>query len=169
MADAVRRIEPVPLAPVEFAGAKVALEPPLARYSLRARDADLLERLIGGGLPRAIGSSSDGIICLGPDEWLMRMPLETSAPGKLGDPVSVVDVSDRQIAIAVEGQRAAEVIQGGNPLDLSKFPVGNGKRTIFEGVEIILIRESENRYIIEVWRSFAEFVWGVLTKSASEL
>ncbi|WFL77344.1 sarcosine oxidase subunit gamma family protein [Altererythrobacter arenosus] len=169
MAEALRRTEPVPASPVEFVGARVALEPPMARYSLRAREADLLDRVIGGGLPRAIGSTSDGIICLGPDEWLMRVPMGTAAPGRPGEAVSVVDVSERQVAIAVEGARAVEVLRGGNPLDLENFPVGSGKRTIFEGVEIVLIRESETRFVVEVWRSFAEFVWGVLVKSASEL
>lgn len=168
MADALRRNEPVPLAPAEFVGVKVALEPPLARYSLRARDADKLDRLIGGGLPRAIGSTIDGIVCLGPDEWLMRVPTGTAAPGRPGEAVSVVDVSERQVAIAVEGVRAVEVLRGGCPLDLDNFPVGNGKRTIFEGVEIVLIRESETHFVVEVWRSFAEFVWGVLVKAASE-
>ena len=168
MADALRRNEPVPLAPVEFVGAKVALEPPMARYSLRARDADLLDRIIGGGLPQRIGATSDGIVCLGPDEWLMRVPTGTAAPGRPGETISVVDVSERQVAIAVEGARAVEVLRGGNPLDLENFPVGSGKRTIFEGVEIILLRESETRFVVEVWRSFAEFVWGVLVKAASE-
>ena len=169
MADALRRDEPVPLSHVGSAAAKVALEPPLVRYSLRARDADLLDRIIGTSLPRAIGAAKDGIICLGPDEWLMRGPVGTAVSGQPGEAVSVVDISERQVAIAVEGERAIEVLRGGSPLDLDNFPVGSGKRTIFEGVEIILIREDETRFVVEVWRSFAEFVWGVLTKSASEV
>lgn len=169
MADTLQRTEPVPLSPLEVVGARIALEPPMARYSLRARDADALDKIIGGGLPRGIGATCEDMVCLGPDEWLMRAPRGTAPPGRKGDPVSVVDVSERQVAISVEGSRVVDVLQGGNPLDLAKFPVGSGKRTIFEGVEIILIRESETRFVVEVWRSFAEFVWGVLEKSASEL
>ena len=169
MADALRRDELVQLTPVEFAGAKVALESAVVRYSLRARNADLLERIIGRSLPRTIGATSEGIICLGPDEWLMRGPVGAAPSSQPGEAVSVVDISERQVAIAVEGERAVEVLSGGSPLDLDNFPVGSGKRTIFEGVEIILLRESETRFVIEVWRSFAEFVWGVLTKVASEL
>ncbi|ANU06464.1 sarcosine oxidase subunit gamma [Paraurantiacibacter namhicola] len=168
MAEALRRSEPVPLAPAEFAGVTIALEPPMARYSLRARDPALLDKAIGGVLPRKIGSIGDGIICLGPDEWLMRMPAGTAAPGKPGEPLSVVDVSERQVAISIEGPRAVEVLRRGNPLDLENFPVGSGKRTVFEATEIVLIRETDTRFVIEVWRSFAEFVWGVLVKAATE-
>ena len=169
MADTLVRNEPIPTAPAGFAGASVALRPPVARYSLRARDADLLGRMIGRELPRGIGQISGGILRLGPDEWLWRAPAGTPMPDAPGEPVSIADVSERQIAIAVDGSRAVEVIQSGNPLDLANYPVGSGKRTIFEGVEILLIRESETRFVVEVWRSFAEFVWGVLVKAASEL
>ncbi len=169
MVDALVRNEPVPTVPAHFDAATVSLEPPLARYSLRARDAGQLDALLPGTLPRRIGTMADGVLCIGPDEWLWRAPAGTAMPDASGQPVSIVDVSERQIAIAVEGPRAVEVVQSGNPLDLANFPVGSGKRTIFEGVEILLIRESETRFVIEVWRSFAEFTWGVLVKAASEL
>ena len=168
MPDALARTEPVPLEAVKFTGASVALEQPLTRYSLRARDRAMLEEVTGRALPDQIGAISNDALMLGPDEWLLRLPVGTHFPSGGDQPVSVVDISERQVAIAVEGARAVEVLQGGNPLDLERFPVGSGKRTIFEGVEITLIRESENRFIVEVWRSFADFVWGVLVKSASE-
>lgn len=168
MADALRRHEPVPLEDVEFVGVKIALEPPMARYSLRTRDHSTLEQVLGRNLPERIGHISDDALMLGPDEWLLRLPAGGTIAMGEGQPVSVVEISERQIAIAIEGPRAAEVLQGGNPLDLPQFPVSSGKRTIFEGVEIVLIRESETRFVLEVWRSFADFVWGVLAKSASE-
>ena len=167
MADALARSEPVPTEATRFEGVTIALEPPLSRYSLRARDRAALEVLLGRSLPAAIGAIDDGILCLGPDEWLMRANAGGDLPDGSGQPVSVVDISERQIAVSVDGARAVEVLRGGNPLDLENFPVGSGKRTIFEGVEIVLIRESETRFAVEVWRSFAEFVWGVLVKTAS--
>ena len=168
MADTLARSEPVSTQPAEFAGVTIALEPPMGRWSLRARDAAALEAALGRSLPQTIGAMHEGALMLGPDEWLLRTPAATRLPATDGKPISIVEVSERQVAISVDGPRAIEVIQGGNPLDLAKFAVGTGKRTIFEGVEIVLIREGETRFIVEVWRSFAEFVRGVLVKSASE-
>ena len=168
MADALARHEPVPAQPVEFPGVTIALAPPMKRWSLRARNAGVMAVALGRTVPETIGGIEDGALMLGPDEWLLRLSEDTDIDAATDTPVSIVDVSERQIAIVIEGRRAVEVIQGGNPLDLAKFPVGTGKRTIFEGVEIVLIREGETRFVIEVWRSFAEFVWGVLAKSASE-
>ncbi|WP_299193678.1 sarcosine oxidase subunit gamma family protein [uncultured Erythrobacter sp.] len=168
MADLPLRTEPVPIEPATFANVTIALAPPMARYSLRARDASLLEKAIGRKLPSEIGAISDDALMLGPDEWLLRLPGNTPLALGEGAPVSITDVSERQIAIVVEGASAVQVLQGANPLDLANFPVGNGKRTIFDGVEILLIRETETRFVVEVWRSFAEFVWGTLVKCASE-
>lgn len=168
MADTIVRTEPVPTEPAHFEGVTIALEPPMARHSLRARDAATLDALLGSAVPRAIGAMSDGVLCLGPDEWLLRAPAGTDIPDGAGQPLSVVDVSDRQIAVSIDGALAVSVLLAGNPLDLANFPVGTGKRTIFEGVEIVLIRESETRFVVETWRSFAEHVHGVLIKAASE-
>ncbi len=168
MAEALARNEPVPMEPAVFDGVTVALEPPMARYSLRARDQKALEAALGRSVSGSIGAIEDGVLCLGPDEWLLRAAEGLDAAAAAGKSVSIVDVSERQVAIVVDGPRAVQVLQGGNPLDLAQFPVGTGKRTIFEAVEIILIRESETRFVVEVWRSFADFVWGVLVKAASE-
>lgn len=167
MSDELFRHEPVPVEPLRFDNVTICLDPPLARYSMRARTAEYLDLCIDGALPRSIGAISDGALCLGPDEWLWRAPAGTKMPNSGGQaPVSIVDISERQIAISVSGAAAVEILQSGNPLDLAKFAVGTGKRTVFEGVEVILIRESETRFVVEVWRSFAEFVWGVLVKAA---
>ncbi len=168
MAKSIARSEPVPSAPLAFNGATVALEPPLARYSLRARNAAGMESILGRSIPHRIGETADGISCLGPDEWLWRAAFGTSMPDGSGAPVSVVDISERQVAISIEGPRALDVLLSGNPLDLEKFAIGRAVRTIFEGAEIILIREGDERFVIEVWRSFAEFVWGVVVKAAAE-
>jgi sarcosine oxidase subunit gamma len=55
----------------------------------------------------------------------------------------------------------------GCPLDLDRFVVGRATRTIYETVEIILIRETEDRFHVEVWRSFASWLWTALTTTAS--
>jgi sarcosine oxidase, subunit gamma len=66
----------------------------------------------------------------------------------------------------VEGPRSAEILNAGCPLDLDRFAVGRATRTIFETVEIVLLRLSEDRFHVEVWRSFAPWMWTALTTAA---
>ncbi|MFM2409210.1 MAG: hypothetical protein RL481_38, partial [Pseudomonadota bacterium] len=101
------------------------------------------------------------------DEWLLLADPGAAMPTGAGLPVAITDVSDRSIGIQVEGPRAAALIMTGCPQDLDRFPVGKASRTIFETVEIILIREAEHRFHIEVWRSFAPWLWTALTEAAS--
>lgn len=130
----------------------------MARYSLRARDAAVLAGVIGRELPAKIGTTVGPIACLGPDEWLLRLPVgETVATGE-GQPVSVVDISERSVGYVLEGPRAIEVIEAGCPRDVRKLAVGAAVRTVWEGVEILLFREAEQRYVVEVWRSFAPWL-----------
>jgi sarcosine oxidase subunit gamma len=66
----------------------------------------------------------------------------------------------------LEGAPAREVLNAGCPLDLERFAVGRTVRTIYEGVEIILSREAEARWTVDVWRSFAEWLWLALSSAA---
>jgi len=54
----------------------------------------------------------------------------------------------------------------GCPLDLNQFAVGRATRTIYETVEIIILREAEDRFHVEVWRSFSEWLWTAMTTVA---
>jgi sarcosine oxidase subunit gamma len=54
----------------------------------------------------------------------------------------------------------------GCPLDLSQFAVGRVARTMYETVEIILIRDAEDRFHVEVWRSFSAWLWMAMTMAA---
>lgn len=167
MSDLPFRAEPVPTTPFLAEGVSISLAPPMARYSLRARQGQALETLLGVKVPKKIGATHDGIACLGPDEWLLRAELGTTIATGNGLPVAITDISERSICVVVEGPRAAEIIMAGCPLDLDHFAVGRTTRTIFETVEIILIRESDERFHVEVWRSFASWLWTALTTGAS--
>ena len=74
MVDSAVRTAPVPAEAVEFPGVSIALGAPLARWSLRARDAKALAKVVGHKVPAKIGTSDGGMACLGPDEWLLRLP-----------------------------------------------------------------------------------------------
>jgi sarcosine oxidase subunit gamma len=169
MSDLATRTAPVPAETAEFPGVSIALAPPLARWSLRARDPAALAKAIGHKVPGKIGESLGGMLCLGPDEWLLRLPGGATIPMGEGLPLSVVDISERAVTFLLEGPRAIEVLSSGCPRDLSKFAVGYGSRTIYETVEIVLVREAEARWSVDVWRSFAPWLWTGLTTAASHL
>ena len=167
MSDVLTRTEPVPTVPVIVDGVAISLAPPMARYSMRARQGQALETLLGVKVPKKIGETEVGLTCLGPDEWLMRAEVDTSIPTGAGLPVAITNVSERSVCLVVEGSRAAAIIMSGCPQDLDQFAVGKASRTIFETVEIILIREAEERFHLEVWRSFAPWLWTALVEAAS--
>jgi sarcosine oxidase, subunit gamma len=167
MSEALARSEPVPTQPFVADHVKISLAPPMARYSLRARQGQALETLLGVKVPKKIGAAEGSIVCLGPDEWLMRTEAGIRVQTGAGLAASVTDVSDRSICLIVEGPQAAQLIMSGCPQDLDRFPVGKASRTIYETVEIILIRETEDRFHVEVWRSFASWLWTALTEAAS--
>jgi len=169
MSDTLVRSEPVAVEAFVGGGVKIALAQPMARFSLRARQAQALETVLGIKLPKRIGETEGGAACLGPDEWLLRAPLGTSLATGAGLPVAITEVSERSVCLIVEGARAAEVIAAGCPLDLDRFAPGRATRTVFETVEIILLRTGEDRFEVEVWRSFAPWLRTALETAAAQL
>lgn len=168
MSDVLTRTEPVPTD--ALAGNQITLRaaPPMTRFSLRARCAADLKDILGFAPPGQIGASAGGVACLGPDEWLWRAPDRTPMPDANGRLVAITDISHRQIGIIIEGPRAVDVLCAGCPLDLAGFAIGRVTRTIFETVEIIVEREAADRFHVEVWRSFAPYLWAALTSVAGE-
>jgi sarcosine oxidase subunit gamma len=123
---------------------------------------------------RSVPIDGGAALWLGPDEYLLLLGHGRGAavPGAFAGhagPFSLVDVSHRQIALSVSGTDAAAVLAGGVPLDLAAdaFPVGTVARTIFEKAEIVLWRRGEDRWHLEVARSFAPYVRDLLTVIAS--
>ena len=115
---------------------------------------------------------------LGPDEWLLDAGNEApetffaAAQRELGALAhSLVDVSHRSMRIAITGSHSAYVLNHGCPLDLSlkAFPVGMCTRTIFGKATIMLWRPEESAFRLDVWRSFAPYVWQLLDEARSEL
>lgn len=132
---------------------------------------------------RAEISAGRASLWLGPDEYLLIDSGEASGldthtadlarrlEAALGTvPHALVDVSHRQIGIEVHGVHAAELLYGACPLDLdiSRFPVGMCTRTVFAKAEIVLWRTGEQSFHIEVWRSFSDYVTGLLAVIAQD-
>jgi sarcosine oxidase subunit gamma len=115
---------------------------------------------------------------LGPDEHLLLAPSDDTATlgaalatALSGFPHSLVDVSHRQVGLELRGADSAWLLNAGCPLDLhpSAFPVGMCTRTVFLKAEIVLWRTGADSFHLEVWRSFTDYVVGVLNEVAREL
>jgi sarcosine oxidase, subunit gamma len=160
-----------------------------ARWSLRIheRDAARLKTVAGFQLDLPINRfhAHDGRMAtrIGPDEWLLLAPeadaeiitVELSAALK-DQHHALVDVSHRNVAFAVSGPAAANVLNAGCPLDLhaDQFPPGMATRTLLGKCEILLFRTDDGAigttpaFRVECWRSFATYVNAFLSESARE-
>ena len=157
-------------------GVTLADAGPASRFVLRGSEAAAAaSEPFGVAIPttslRAGEGSGRAALWLGPDEWLLLGAAHETAAiqsaleqAMAGVPHSLVDVSHRQMGIAVEGPGAALALNAAVPLDLSAeaFPAGMCARTIFEKAEIVLWRTGPERFHLEVWRSFAPYVWEIL-------
>ena len=120
---------------------------------------------------RANAADGRAALWLGPEEHLLLAPAGDAptlvadlATALAGIPHSLVDVSQRQIALRVSGPDASAILNSGCPLDLdpAAFPPGMCARTIFHKAEIVLWRKAAEEYHLEIWRSFSDYVRGLL-------
>ena len=158
--------------------------PPASRHILRGRPRAVLAAgaAFGAALPqqacRAVAiEHGRAALWLGPDEWLLLAspadgPALAAALGHAmaGLPHSLVDVSHRQVGIEAAGPEAAAALNAGCPLDLDEtaFPVGMCTRTVLAKAEIVLWRTEPDVFRVEVWRSFADYVWLLLEEASRE-
>ncbi|ATE64219.1 sarcosine oxidase subunit gamma [Rhizorhabdus dicambivorans] len=112
-------------------------------------------------------SSRDGrhALKLGPDEWLLIAQTADAADGLAAlarsTPLSLVEISDRELAWELSGDNAAQVLAAGCPLDLAdaSFPPGRATRTVYGHAEIVLWRPgAERAWQVRALRSFASYL-----------
>jgi len=164
---------------ITAAAARVAVLPPAERISLRARAGSVLSlsKALGLTLPaKPKTSASKGgrtALWLGPDEWLV---IDETGKSPVGDCAKVkalhsaVDISHRNVALAVTGPGAEATLSAGCPQDLSlsAFPVGAASRTVLGKVEIVLLRTAPDAFRVECWRSFSDYVFEFLGEAARD-
>jgi sarcosine oxidase, subunit gamma len=158
--------------------------PPAARWVLhgdaqaRARAAPVWGVGFSETACRAVRRAERATLWLGPDEYLLldlaaqdASATAAAIEDALRDaPHALVDVSHRQFALEVSGPHAEVILRGACPLDLhiSQFPVGMCTRTVLAKADITLWRTREDAFHLEVWRSFADYVGGLLHEMARE-
>jgi len=158
--------------------------PAAARHILRGAPAvlaaagDVLGMSLALSACRASVHGPRAALWLGPDERLLlggeasAAETETRLEQALRDqPHSLVDVSHRQVALEIGGPHAGSLLAAGCPLDLDPgaFPVGMCTRTVLAKAEIVLWRVADERFHIEVWRSFAAYVSAVIAEAGRDL
>lgn len=182
---AVREHRPLPEQPFEVDGGRklrLALLPDEARFVLRIAPADAAAAgaVFGLPLPDTIGGLAEGdgrlAVKLGPDEWRLHADvaagpgIESAFAERLaGQPHSLVDVGHREVGFEVSGSAALAALGAISPLDLAARPVGSGTRTVLDRVEAVVLRLEEDRFRVEVWRSFAPFVYSLLERVGAEI
>ncbi len=168
--------------------------PPAVRWVLhgdaraRALAAPVLGVAFAEAACRAVAQGNRATLWLGPDEYLFldmapgatslhaapeaaEADLASALESALADiPHALVDISHRQFALEISGPHAIPILNGACPLDLDlgEFPVGMCTRTVFAKADIVLWRTREDAFHVEVWRSFAGYVAGVLSEIAAE-
>jgi sarcosine oxidase, subunit gamma len=172
------------VAPAFAASPVLRLLPPAARHILRGAPAVMAAAGQALGLSlsmpacRASLLGARAALWLGPDERLLLAEefsaadtANTLAQVLREQPYSLVDVSHRQVAFVLTEPHALTVLAAGCPLDLdpSAFPVGMCTRTVFAKAEIVLWRRADESFQLEVWRSFAAYVSGVIAEAARDL
>lgn len=173
-------LTPGPL--VTSRAATVTLLAPVGRFSLRLREADtpILSKAIGIDLPGRIGAraglGATEVLCLGPDEWQILAAgadaarLSEACAGVYAEaPHSLTDISDREVSVLIEGPKAAELLTLGCPRDIDRLPEGEGRRTLMDGVAVVLWRDGAERFRLDMWRSFAPHVVALLETGCAEL
>ena len=115
---------------------------------------------------------------VGPDEWLLLMSeshaenfLPAAADIGTRHPCSIVDVSHRNVGLEFKGAGVATELATACPqaLETGRFPVDRCSRTLFAKAEIILWRRAEDRFHMEVWRSFVPYVLALLQFETASL
>jgi sarcosine oxidase subunit gamma len=162
---------------------RLTVEPamPAERWSLRGPEAAAVAigAAFGLALPTAINRATADetrvAMRLGPDEWLLLARIGEDAGAALAaatppEPCSLVAVGHRNTGLTVSGASAADVLSSGImlDLDLAAFPVGMATRTLFVKAEVVLWRTAPDSFHIEVWRSFAPYLHGLLGEAARE-
>lgn len=133
---------------------------PAARFMLRAEDD-------GAPVGAIAQRGAFRALKLGPDEWMLEGP-DGAAPDA-PDAWSLVDVTDREIGFVVEGPEAATLIATACPRDLRAFAPGRCARTLFAELTVVLIRDSDTRFTLLCWRSFAGHMQHHLEAARREL
>ncbi|MBB2201437.1 sarcosine oxidase subunit gamma [Gluconacetobacter tumulisoli] len=153
------------------------------RFVLQARPGtlDAAARALGlAEAPAMLATASGGAVTalrLGPQEILLLLD-----PAGAGDSLaalrtgldavahSLVEVSDRQVGLDLSGALVEPALASLTSIDvaLPAFPVGMATRTLLGKADGVLWRTGPEQFRLEIWRSFAPYISGLLDEAARD-
>ena len=107
------------------------------------------------------------LLWLGPEEWLLwvksqavKKQLVLLQKALSGQHAAVINVSDYYTIIRLGGEKAAQVLAHGCPLDMrdKRFGVGGCAQSHYRNAAILLYR-TDDGYDVQVRWSFAQYLW----------
>ena len=139
-------------------------------------------RVLGVPLPTEPNTTQGHGACLalwlGPDEWLLRLPLaeaeawaESLQSALAEEHAAVVDVSDRACVLRLSGAAARGVLAQGCPLDLHPrlFQPGACAQSHYLKTAILIDQVDERpTYDLQVPRARAQYLWELLVEASRE-
>lgn len=153
-----------------------------ARYSLRVRPErqGVVAEALGLDLPEKIGdrTEKDGreALCLGPNEWVILAPFgERDAIMDAASSIypqtmhSLCEISNREITLRLSGPKVLDLLATNCPRNIAIIAPGRGVRTVFDSATVVLWRDAEDVFRLDVWRSFLPHVSALLTLAQNEL
>ena len=138
-----------------------------------------VERALGLTLPpmaNTVTRSADTVVFwLGPDEWLVHLPLErvdetisTLRDTLDGQAAAITEVSDYFSVLELSGPQAREIIASASPFDTraKHFKPGQCTQTRFGHASILLwLLEDTPAFGLQIRWSYAQYVYDYLTQS----
>lgn len=111
------------------------------------------------------------LLRLGPDEWLLLGEAEFSALMREMAGSGAIELSHGYAGIVWNGPRTMLALAAGCPLDmhLRAFPRGMVTRTLYGKCDIVLWRQEEQRFYMEVPRSYLAAILGFFAQTAQLL
>lgn len=171
--------QPEPLLFQGASGTKLGIAPQIARFSLAIDKKDLSKAADAFGAPISekigtmVQTGQSSALCLGPEEWQLMLPLALANPLtknfnhlQATTSHSLVDLSHSMIGIEISGPLTSKIIGAGCPLDLFVIPVGHCARTLLDKVQVVILKTGEQKYLLEVTRSYAPFASKLLENAA---
>jgi sarcosine oxidase subunit gamma len=107
----------------------------------------------------------------GPEEWLLVSKSEIPPSWREIAGPGAIEISHGYAGIECEGPRATLALSAGCPLDLHEtaFPVGMATRTLLGKCEVLLWRQAEDRFHVEVPRSYLAAILAFFAETARHL
>jgi sarcosine oxidase subunit gamma len=151
---------------------EVRISPPARHLNLRADAAGIaaFSAVLGVDMPGASrwahGAGGATVVWLGPNEWLVIAPLDTSheleqqlREAAAGASIAVTDQSGQRLSVVVSGD-AAGLLSKGTAIDVhpAVFVPGTAIQSFVGQAVVVLLARSDNEIELLVRTSFARYV-----------